>query len=138
MPRYLLDASALYPLLLQLREKILDYASLFTVLDLTVYEVGNTVWKEYQRGRVKNPYIVAKLFQEILSLMNVVSINGRLGDVLELAHRENLTFYDASYLYTATRMGLKLVTEDKALQKYPVSISVKELLVLLGSGQKQG
>ena len=48
MVKYLLDASALYPLALSLREKLLDYTGLTAVLDPTVYEVGNTVWKEYR------------------------------------------------------------------------------------------
>ena len=43
MVEYLLDASALYPLVLKLRDKLLDYLTLMAVLDLTVYEVGNVI-----------------------------------------------------------------------------------------------
>jgi len=52
MVEYLLDASALYPLVLKLRDKLLDYLALMAVLDLTVYEVGNVIWEESRGGRV--------------------------------------------------------------------------------------
>jgi len=48
MARYLVDASALYPLVLKLREELLDRLPLVAVLDLTVYEVGNAIWKGVQ------------------------------------------------------------------------------------------
>ncbi len=125
---YLLDTSALYPLVLKLREKLLEYSSHFRVLDLTVYETGKTIWKEHQRGRIKNLAIVARLFQEIFETIPRLSLNTEIDKVLELAVRENLTFYDASYLYMARRHGLKLVTEDRDLQRFPESISVGQLL----------
>jgi len=53
MEKYLLDTSALYPLVLQLREEFLEYTAIFTVLEQAFYEVGNTIWKEYRRGRIR-------------------------------------------------------------------------------------
>ena len=43
MTKYLLDASAIYPLVLRLRERLLLYTELFAVLDLAPYEVGNII-----------------------------------------------------------------------------------------------
>jgi predicted nucleic acid-binding protein len=43
MVECLLDASALYPLVLKLRDMLLDYLALMAVLDLTVYKVGNVI-----------------------------------------------------------------------------------------------
>ncbi len=130
---YLLDASAIYPLVLLLRERFLEYSSLFTVLDLTVYEVGNVLWKEHRRGRVKDVGKAAKLFQEIFRNIHVLRLESGLQHVLELSVSENLTFYDASYLYAARSRGLRLVTEDQDLQGYPESITVKQLLEELGA-----
>jgi len=130
--KFLVDASALYPLVLKLREKLLEYSSLLVVLDLTLYEVGNVVWKEHRRGRIRDPTMVAGLFQEIFNIIPVQSFNADISRVLGIAAEENLTFYDASYLYTARAQGLKLVTEDQDLQRFPESISVEQLLKELG------
>ncbi len=127
--KYVLDASALYPLLLSLKEDILEYSELFTVLDLTLYEVGNTIWKEHRKGRARNPAKIARLFQEMLSLIPITRIGSQdLGKILDLALRENLTFYDATYLHTARIKKAKLVTEDRELLAFPESINVEELL----------
>lgn len=130
--RYLLDASALYPLVLRLREGLLDHASLFAVLDLTVYEVGNVLWKEHRAGRVRSLQAAAALFQEVFENLTILPLEDGLGEVLELASSEGLTFYDASYLYTARRHGLRLVTEDGDLQAFPESMRLEELLEELG------
>ncbi|WP_338249690.1 type II toxin-antitoxin system VapC family toxin [Pyrodictium abyssi] len=126
--RYLLDASALYPLVLRLRETLLAYTHLFAALDLTVYEVGNVIWKEHRRGRIRDLLVVARLFQEVLGGMQVISLRDRLPEIAELATSESLTFYDASYLYAARAHRMKLVTEDSDLQRFPESISVEQLL----------
>jgi predicted nucleic acid-binding protein len=64
--KYLIDASAIYPLILKLREKMFLYEDRFVILDLTIYEVGNVVWKEYQRGKIRDPASVMKMFEEIM------------------------------------------------------------------------
>lgn len=102
------------------------------VLDLTAYEVGNAVWKEHRGGRIRDPGAAAKLFQEIFNALTMQRATPSMQKILELAVGEGLTFYDASYLYTARSLKLKLVTEDHDLQKYPESISVKQLLKELG------
>ncbi|MEB3787474.1 MAG: type II toxin-antitoxin system VapC family toxin [Desulfurococcales archaeon] len=130
---YLLDASAVYPLVLRLRESILDYASTLAVLDLTVYEVGNVLWKEHRRGRVRDPLAAARLFQELFSSIKTLRPGASIRGILELAVQEGLTFYDAAYLYTARTQGLRLVTEDRQLGRYPESTSIEQLLRELGS-----
>ena len=131
-PVYLLDASAVYPLVLRLRESILDYASTLAVLDLTVYEVGNVLWKEHRRDRVRDPLAAARLFQELFSSIKTLRPGASMQDILELAIQDGLTFYDAAYLYTARTQGLRLVTEDKQLGRYPESMSIEQLLGELG------
>ncbi len=129
---YLLDTSALYPLVLLLRERVLEAAGRLAVLDLTFYEVGNVIWKEHRRGRVRDPAAAAMMFQEVLAEMEVLSLQGSLGEVEELAVKEGLSFYDASYLYAARRHGLRLVTEDADLRRYPEALGVRELVARLG------
>ena len=126
--KYLLDASAVYPLVLKLRENVLNYIDRFVVLDLTIYEVGNVIWKEFRRGRIANLRAVTRLFEELFSNIAVLRLETRLHEVLELAIRENLTFYDASYLYTARSYGMKIVTEDSDLLKFPEAMNVDQLV----------
>ncbi len=126
--QYLLDASAIYPLILKLRERFLTYADRFAVLNLTIYEVGNALWKEYRLGRIKDISIVAKLFESIFNSVRVLRFEFKFYDVLSLALNENLTFYDASYLYVARAQRMKLVTEDQELLRYSEAISTERLV----------
>ena len=132
MTKYLLDASALYPLILRLREKMVLFVDRFVILDLTLYEVGNIVWKEYHRGRIRDPVLVATMFREVLRNVRELSIECSLPEIVELSVKNNITFYDASYIYVARRHGLRLVTEDVDLKKFPEAISVDKLLRELG------
>ncbi len=124
---YLLDASAVYPVILRMREKVMEYSHIFSVLDITFYEVGNVLWKEFRRGRLENRKVVVEMFEEFFSEVNVRRMPD-MSDILELAARENLTFYDASYLIAAKKYGIKLVTEDRDLLRFPECMSVEDLI----------
>ena len=127
MQRYLVDCSALYPLILKMREKIILYKDAFSILDLTIYEVGNVLWKEYGKGRIRDLKSAANLFQHILDQLPKLSVDD-IGEVLDLAVRMKLTFYDAAYIHVARKRGLKLITEDRGvLSKYPEAIRVDQL-----------
>jgi len=117
------------PLILNLRERIIKFKDFFVILDLTIYEIGNAIWKDYRRGRISNPSIVARLFIEVLKELKRLSIgSNEITDVLQIAIENNLTFYDASYLYVVKRYGLKIVTQDQDLLKFPEAISVEDLI----------
>jgi len=47
--------------------------------------------------------------------MAVLSIEGAEPDITRTAIETGLTYYDASYLHTATALGFILATEDKRL-----------------------
>jgi len=127
MQRYLVDCSALYPLILKMREKIILYKDAFSILDLTIYEVGNVLWKEYGKGRIRDLKSAANLFQHVLDQLTKLSVDD-IGEVLDLAVRMKLTFYDAAYIHVARKRGLKLITEDRGvLSKYPEAIRVDQL-----------
>lgn len=128
---YLLDASAIYPLVLSLGEKFIDYAEKFFVLDLTTYEVGNTLVKEFRRGKISNLRAVAEFFNEVFNYVYVIRADIDIPKIAELSLSENLTFYDAAYLYTARRLGVKLVTEDRDLLRFPEVINVQTLVNIL-------
>lgn len=86
------------------------------VSSLTMYEIGNVLWKMNQQKKLKNPNRVAAIFSEAIQLLRELEIDSIAG-VLEVAIERNLTFYDASYAYIAEKQGLKLVTQDTDLLK---------------------
>ncbi len=135
--RYLIDASAIYPLIRRLGLKIIDMLEYFVVLDLTLYEIGNTIWKEYKRGLIRNPYKTMEMFSKLLELIEEIRIRPEWSkEILEIALKHNLTFYDASYVYISIKHGLTLVTEDKdLLNTSNNAIRVRELLSKLGIEQ---
>jgi predicted nucleic acid-binding protein len=49
--------------------------------------------------------------------MTVLSIEDNEPDITRTAIDTGLTYYDASYLHTATALGLTLATEDKRLRE---------------------
>jgi len=68
---FLLDSSALYPLLNYV-DKV-DVSKIH-VLSLTFYEVGNAIWKEfYIHKRIKDPFTLSLLFQKFLHKLKVLS-----------------------------------------------------------------
>ncbi|QOJ79070.1 type II toxin-antitoxin system VapC family toxin [Infirmifilum lucidum] len=135
---YLLDSSALYPLVLALGEGVLDVAGRVSILTLTPYEVGNAVWKEYRAGGIKRLEPVVELFSSILGEFRRVDPLEYWSSILSLAVRENLSFYDASYLYVSRVLGLVLVSEDSDLKKYPDVISVREFIDRLRAPDEGG
>ncbi len=106
--KYLIDTSALYPLLVS---GVPFNSEECAVSTLTEYEVGNVLWRENQQGKLKNPRRVAVIFSEALAPLKKFQVDS-LPDVLAIAIDRDLTFYDASYASIAEKQGLKLVTED--------------------------
>jgi len=107
---------------------MLLHSDKFAILDLTIYEIGNIIWKEYKRGKIKDPVLVMKMFEEIMRNMKKLSSNQEMLEIFDIAVKSNITFYDASYIYIARKHGLKLVTKDADLLKFPESISLGVLL----------
>ncbi|RLE77108.1 MAG: PIN domain nuclease [Thermoprotei archaeon] len=132
--RYLVDASALYPLVLKLRYRVAEHCELLRVLDLTLYEVGNVVWKEYRLGRISDLKAVASMFSEVLSWVGVDRVRPKeVKEVAKLAASRGMTFYDASYIYVAEGRGYKLVTLDSnLLERCACAVTLEQMLEELG------
>jgi Predicted nucleic acid-binding protein, contains PIN domain len=126
---YLLDASALYGLVAHYRRWI-GHREKLAILHLTVYEVGNALWKEARAGRL--PWReAAGALSRVLSSLKTMD-DPPLEKVLEVAVKRDLTFYDASYAYVAETLGLSLVTQDRELlRKSPAAIDVDTFLAKL-------
>lgn len=94
-----------------------DFSNSGTV-SLALYEIGNAVWKQVhltkKLSQSQGEKIVhsASLLIEKMQKVNPDSIN-----TLKLGIKENMTFYEASYLQVALSTRSELVTDDKELRK---------------------
>jgi len=111
--KYLIDTSALYPILISGIPFNVDECA---VSSLTEYEIGNVLWRENQQKKLKNPRRIAMIFSEAIRPLRKLEIDS-IADVLAIAIDRNLTFYDASYAYIAEKQNMKLVTQDTDLLK---------------------
>jgi predicted nucleic acid-binding protein len=137
MKNYLLDASSFMLLIkkadAQTAVRCLQESA---VLDLTYYEVGNAIWKESTLTKMlssRESEALVKVAQTVLAKMErIISAVESFCEILDLAKKERLSFYDSSYILLAKEKGLKLLTEDKELyakaKKHVQVLTIAELL----------
>ena len=123
--KYLLDASALIPLVTRRGKQLIIEAcreNLVTT-DLALYEACNTLWKLATLLKtipIEDAVNVAITLKD-LAVRNVIQpadfTKLDFSQTLMTAHKERLTFYDASYITTAQSTEAILVTEDEKLRK---------------------
>lgn len=115
---YLFDASSLVELLLSDE----DIAVAFDehILDLTVYEVANTLWKlgvardQLTESELDTALGILERLEHEIQMQNATGSG--LTDTVSIAREHGLTVYDAAYLVTADQYHLTIVTEDSALR----------------------
>ena len=102
-------------------------------LSLAFYEVGNAVWKQVHLHKALTPEEGGRALDalvEVLKKMREVRVEDASA-ILNIAVREGLTYYDASYIHAAIKKGTTLVTDDKKLhsiaEKYVETITSEEL-----------
>lgn len=130
MNQYLFDTSAIILLTKNYPSKapiLLDGGFL---LDLTIYEVGNVIWKVNKLIDKSGISSALNAFTQIfylISVMDTVRVEGldEFNSVMEIAFNYDLTFYDTSYLHVAQKMGIPLVTEDNRLFKRASEAGIK-------------
>ena len=126
---YLFDASAIVNLVKKAQVRAFLEG---VTLDLAVYESLNAIWKECHLLRRIDRRLADKwvgLVAKVFMAMKTLSIRDMEGSVLDLACKEGLTIYDASYLYVAMEKGYTLVSDDEKLRK----VASKYLKVLSSS-----
>ena len=122
--KYLLDASALLPLVTKWGRRLMIEASreeLFTT-DLAIYEACNSLWKLSKLLKVismedagDTATIIKDLAAKgVIRLVDFTKLD--FSHTLQIAYEEGLTFYDATYITTAKNTEAILVTEDEKLQ----------------------
>ena len=123
--KYLLDASALLPLVTQRGKQLIVEASRenLATTDLAAYEACNTLWKLatlLKHISLEDTADVATTLKD-LTMKNVIQLTNiaklDFSHTLKRAYKEQLTFYDASYIAIAENTEAILVTEDEKLRK---------------------
>lgn len=123
--KYLLDASALLPLVTRRGKQLIVDASRENLVttDLAIYEACNSLWKLatlLQTIALEDAVNVAILLKDltitnIIQLINYTKLD--FPNALKRAHKENLTFYDSSYIADAEKIDAVLITEDEKLRE---------------------
>ncbi len=124
----LYDTSALLNMLLNKGSKSISILSGQAVLDLTTYELGNSIWKlSYLQKKITKTEACVLLdgCLKVRSNMKVLDIRGMEEDVKELSADIGQSFYDSAYLVLAKKHCLELVTDDKKLQKAALGSKIK-------------
>lgn len=115
--KYLFDSSAIFRAFKENKIEILT--GNFT-LELARYELGNILWKDcVLQAKISEQQSkqLASAVKRTLALMDVMGIGGSEEGILETAINHRITFYDASFVYSAKQKELTLVTEDSRLIK---------------------
>jgi len=137
MKQYLFDASAFIFLIKKANvQTTFQQLQNLLILDLTVYEVGNTLLQENNLTKFLTPKEIEtleKVSQIILSRTEkILNQTIALQQIMDIAKTENLSFYASSYIYFAKQNNIQLVTEDKNLrdkaQKYVPTQTTTTLL----------
>ena len=129
---YLFDASSIMNIIRYLKKDAAKVLRDNYVLDLTVYEVGNSIWKEavlLKHLMESDALTMYKDMLKIFSHMNIIKPKDP-ELVLGLAIKIKSTYYDAAYVVTASEEGLTLVTDDKRLIK-KINDNRREIIDLL-------
>jgi predicted nucleic acid-binding protein len=132
--KFLLDASALLPLVTRSGKKLIAEAARADLIttDLAIYEACNGLWKLatlLKTLTLKDAQDIATVLNELtaknlIQTINFTSID--LAHTLGIAQKTQVTFYDASYIATAQNIKATLATEDQKLLK-AASKSVKTM-----------
>ena len=120
----LYDASAIMNLLTD--PKRVSVLAGNSVLDLTLYEIGNAIWKKMRADQkpLTDCIIIMQHVLIILKSMKSLNVLNVEQDVLTVADKYNMTYYDTAYMVVAMKNNLELVTDDKKMKKSAIEYGI--------------
>jgi len=120
--KYVIDTSALINIVLKFYKKDLNLINRLIeecmLPDLIFYEIGSYLRKYKEIKKVSNNEIkeITELFNYTIGKAKIEEV--RLNyEILDLSIKENLSYYDAVYLYLAKKYNLILISDDEDLIK---------------------
>ena len=130
-PIFLFDSNVIYRLIREAPDIALGKLTEGSTIYLAYYELGNALWRECRLLKKINIEEAEKsldLMYALLELMQIATVNSKKGtEIIGVANRFNLTFYDAAYLAEAKDNSETLVTDDIKLVKTAEAIGVRTL-----------
>ena len=86
-------------------------------INLTFYELGNAVWKQVYAYKTIDENEANKLLDALMEVFMRLRKPEKENslEILKIALKEGLTYYDAAYIQAAIENKLALVTDDKQL-----------------------
>jgi len=124
------DSNIIYRLIRELPEEAFDKLSGGSTIYLSYYELGNALWREcrlLKRISIDEAEKSLSLMYALLAHMQVGAVDEKGMEILKIAEKFNLTFYDAAYLVEAKENSKTLVTDDKKLVKAAENLDVETL-----------
>jgi len=112
-------SSALPNLIRSAGSRAFNYLKGNYILSLTLYEIGNALWREttlLKRTSISEALSLPKSINNICKIMNTINPHNNLL-VLKLAHELRITYYDSSYIIVSYELNAGLVTDDENLER---------------------
>jgi len=113
------DSSALLNIIRFLGTDALPHLKGNYILTLTLYEVGNALWKEatlLNRLSVNEALSLMNTIEHACKVLNTISPRNT-SSALKLAYELKLTYYDTSYITASYELNAELITDDEKLRK---------------------
>ena len=112
---FIFDSSAVFK---AIKENIVEAIAGNYTLELVRYELGNILWKEHVlHGRITVVELrkLIGLVKKVFSIVEILEVGCREEEIMDVAAKLKLTFYDASFIFYAKEKELLLITEDESL-----------------------
>ena len=102
-------------------------------LDLSLYELGNIVWKYVMRNKLSSDEgkKLIDILMDVISLMQIIEtgINTTTTTTNSIAVKNRISYYDASYIHAALSSKEPLVSEDKKLLRISAKYGIKSYTI---------
>ena len=127
---YIFDASALLNLIRKAGSNAIEIVKENYILDLTLYEIGNALWKEailLKRISLEEALKTISFIENLRKILIAKSLSDEdlLPKVLKISLQQKITYYDAAYITIAQNQKLTLITDDSKLIKTAKKLGVK-------------
>jgi len=127
---YIFDASALLNLIRKAGSNAIEIVKENYILDLTLYEIGNALWKEailLKRISLEEALKTISFIENLRKILIAKSLSDEdlLPKVLKISLQQKITYYNAAYITIAQNQKLTLITDDSKLIKTAKKLGVK-------------
>jgi predicted nucleic acid-binding protein len=127
----LFDANAIVNLTANEASAAIDATRGGSALNLTFFEIGNSVWKTHQLLKKLSLDEARSLLEvsiQLLARLEILNLTREDAlQIMELANTHGITFYDSSYLYASKKNKLSLITDDARLGRVAQKEKVETL-----------